>query len=415
MTPRLVPSSIALSLLALSLPLLRAQDLSETPGFAGIQDRPVAAASNIYTSGEGEDLRRIAARALGDPERWSEIYELNKYVIGDPSTLLPGTELRLPRGARRLPQQPRGTYVVRPGDRLSSIAERLYGDPNRWTDLYTRNEDLIDDPDHIEPGLVIRAPPADSEEESGTTSDPAGRPSAGGGADLPPLGSLPGRWREPPPIARDPNLADRAAEGGVNTGSPEFQGWLDEALSITESWPFPDLTNRYGEKVQRRHFLAAILYIESRGIHRRADGTLVRSPAGALGFMQLMPATAADLGVDPEDPRENLLGGTRYLQTTLSGKATRHPEDDAVARLIKGAAGYNRGPNARELREKSWDEYVRSSQVSENVQYGILIKMALGLELTSTEKDWIMRHRSLTPDGVERMSRRYYQGSRGLF
>ena len=65
------------------------------------------------------------------------------------------------------------------------------------------------------------------------------------------------------------------------------------------------------------------------------------SPKGAVGLMQLMPATARQLGVDPRDPAQNVEAGTRYL-TALLKKYESHPDEQVVRAL----AAYNAGPGA---------------------------------------------------------------------
>jgi soluble lytic murein transglycosylase-like protein len=61
------------------------------------------------------------------------------------------------------------------------------------------------------------------------------------------------------------------------------------------------------------------------------------SKAGAQGLMQLMPKTARGLGVDdPLDPRQNVLGGSKYLRQML----------DKFGRVSLALAAYNAGPHA---------------------------------------------------------------------
>lgn len=61
-----------------------------------------------------------------------------------------------------------------------------------------------------------------------------------------------------------------------------------------------------------QNMLARLLYQESRYRQDIITGR-TRSPAGALGIAQFMPATAAELGVDPLDPASAIDGAGRYL------------------------------------------------------------------------------------------------------
>ncbi len=67
-----------------------------------------------------------------------------------------------------------------------------------------------------------------------------------------------------------------------------------------------------------------------------------RSGAGARGLGQLMPATASELGVDPDDADANLDGTIRYLSQLLA----RYRELPAQARFEHVIAAYNAGPGA---------------------------------------------------------------------
>lgn len=50
------------------------------------------------------------------------------------------------------------TYTVVSGDSLSKIAKRVYGNANRWHEIYDANRDQLDNPDRIKPGQVLKIP-----------------------------------------------------------------------------------------------------------------------------------------------------------------------------------------------------------------------------------------------------------------
>ena len=60
------------------------------------------------------------------------------------------------------------------------------------------------------------------------------------------------------------------------------------------------------------------------------------SPKGAYGYMQLMPDTARELGVDMSDPLQNITGGLPYLRQQMS----------KFGSLPLALAAYNAGENA---------------------------------------------------------------------
>ncbi len=79
-------------------------------------------------------------------------------------------------------------------------------------------------------------------------------------------------------------------------------------------------------------FIRAIVMVES---NFYPDAV---SQDGAVGLMQLMPETAASMGVmDPFDPRQNVLGGTRFLRV-LANKFNGN--------LVLTVAAYNAGESA---------------------------------------------------------------------
>lgn len=75
--------------------------------------------------------------------------------------------------------------------------------------------------------------------------------------------------------------------------------------------------------------------------------------SGEVGLFQLMPSTAADLGVNPWDTTQNIAGGVRYLREMF----------DRFGSWATALVGYNAGPGAVERGEAPRSSYEYADDV----------------------------------------------------
>lgn len=144
---------------------------------------------------------------------------------------------------------------------------------------------------------------------------------------------------------------------------------------------YDDMMKRYSKALGWDwRLLASQAYQES-----RFDPN-ARSWAGAVGLLQLMPATAREVGVkNSRNPEENVAGSVRYLQKLTESWTTEIP--DAEERLKFILASYNAGRghvlDAQRLAEKNGQD----PKIWENVAYWMLQKSK-----RSVYTDPVVRH-----------------------
>lgn len=140
--------------------------------------------------------------------------------------------------------------------------------------------------------------------------------------------------------AAEKTAAVQAVEDGIQGN---FAGELAEAMKavgaedvVGTGLDIPRDTNSMLAAAARKYnvdprLAAAVAQTESGG---NQDAV---SPVGAVGVMQLMPETAAALGVNPYDKQQNIEGGVKYLRQMMEAFG---------GDVRKAVAAYNAGPQA---------------------------------------------------------------------
>lgn len=234
----------------------------ETPSRAD-SNRPAssraAEATTDYVVKRGDSLWRIAERVLGDGTRYPEIATLNTDVLGRrPDFITPGTVLRVP-DIRPAATERGAEYVVRDGDTLWDIAARELGDPHRYREIFDLSQGTVQpdgsrltDADLIRPGWTLTLP----------------EPSRNGAASATPQKSAtasPARQQSSP--APTPRSIDQGIEHVTAQGVDADPDEANESTADTDAepaahaWLVPGLTA--GGVV-----LAACVLLTIRGLRR---------------------------------------------------------------------------------------------------------------------------------------------------
>ena len=154
-----------------------------------------------------------------------------------------------------------------------------------------------------------------------------------------------------PPVSHNPPPSPEPLELEVDSKASNY-------LPIDQD--FESIIQEAGQRYRiDPALIRAIIQAESGG------NPLAVSRAGARGLMQLMPETAAELGVtNPFDPTQNIMGGTSYLRRLLD--RYRGDVKLALAAYNWGMGNLEKRPEAMPRETKSFIAAVEKNQRNPN-------------------------------------------------
>lgn len=129
-----------------------------------------------------------------------------------------------------------------------------------------------------------------------------------------------------------------APMNGLSAAADRFQAPPVTMHQVIVPQPHEAAPTHWHQHIAHAHAVTGVPVSVLDAVMRQESGYRAdaRSLVGAIGLMQLMPETAAGLGVNPHDPGQNVLGGAKYLKQM----------HDMFGNWDSALAAYNAGPGA---------------------------------------------------------------------
>lgn len=353
------PETVRVQLDATQLDAVKAQPPTRQQGqpeAARSASSPTAGKS--YTVQRGDDLWTLAERFYGEGREWRRIAAANPDLLtGGPDHLEAGWRLTIPDSP---PTQGR-THVVSRGETLSSVAERAYGDPDRWPKIFEANRFQLDDPDELPAGLRLVLPGKPAASDDGGTKR-AGKERAEkeraekSALDAPPSEKPSSVPTQAPPAPPAPPALPAPSAPSVQSGEPgSLSEPSDEGAAVEESAADPLLAGIAGVGG-----LLAAAVVSGTAIRRRRQLQL-----RPLGRRIAQPTPAAWLVESQLGTRQQPLGlRTLDLATRAISAHCHHTgqplpvlevatvtDEELVLRMSESGL---RGPDGFEIKGSTW-------------------------------------------------------------
>lgn len=126
-----------------------------TEGISSVDDQivvevPMPAAVH-HNVVSGDSLSKISLANYGSMQVYDTIFEANKPMLDHPDKIYPGQVVRVPVIASL-------THTVKPGQSLGAIAKFHYGKSNRYNEIFEANKDVLASADAVEVNQVLTIP-----------------------------------------------------------------------------------------------------------------------------------------------------------------------------------------------------------------------------------------------------------------